>query len=73
MGAEMTNESIKILLILVLLGSIRTAIFFSEMPTSRSHLGYEMLLAWLTALVWPVMPARAMRRRPKAGSLEPLS
>jgi len=47
MGAAMTKESINILLALLLLGGIRTAIFVSD---------------WLTALVPPAMPERAMQR-----------
>jgi hypothetical protein len=52
----MTNESIKILVTLMLFGGIRTAICVSEMPKSR------IWFEWLTALVSPVMPARAMQR-----------
>lgn len=52
----MTNESIKILVTLMLFGGIRTAIFVSEMP--KSQIWFE----WLTALVSPLMPARATQR-----------
>jgi hypothetical protein len=52
----MTNESIKILVTLMLFGGIRTAICVSEMP--KSQIWFELL----TALVSPVMPERAMQR-----------
>jgi hypothetical protein len=61
-GVEMTNESIKVLLMVILLGGLRTAISGAEPPKSESWLGHKARLDWLRALVWPAMPQHAPQR-----------
>jgi hypothetical protein len=61
-GAEMTNESIKALLMITLYGGVRTAIFVSDMLKSRPPARYQVFLERLTALIWPAHPERAMQR-----------
>lgn len=58
----MTNESIKVLLIFMLFGSIRTAIFVSVLPKSQLRSSYHALLEWLTAWISPATPERATQR-----------
>jgi transposase len=55
-GVEMTNETIKVVLMVMLLGGLRTAIFVTEMPKSQPRLVYQTFLDWMIALVWPAMP-----------------
>ena len=58
-GVEMTNETIKVVLMVMLLGGLRTAIFVTEMPKSQPWLVYQTFLDWMIALVWPAMPEPA--------------
>ena len=56
----MTNELIKALLMIMLYGGFRTAIFVSDMLKSQPSVGYQAFLERLTALVWPANPEHAM-------------
>jgi hypothetical protein len=56
------NQSIKAVLMIMLFGGLRTAIFVSDMPKSRPSVRYQALLERLTALVWPAIPECAMQR-----------
>jgi hypothetical protein len=60
-GAEMTNESIKALLMITRYGGVRTALFVSDMLKSRPPARYQVFLERL-ALIWPAHPERAMQR-----------
>jgi hypothetical protein len=53
----MTSETIKILLMILLWGGLRTAIFVMEKPSSRAWSLYQALLEWVTMAVWPAVPA----------------
>ena len=55
----MTNETIKILLMVMLLGGLRTAIFVTEMP--KGWFGPQALLDWMMAHLWPPVPEFALR------------
>lgn len=57
----MTNESIKILLMIMLLAGLRTAIFATE--TRKSQPGYRVFLDWMMAVVWSALalPNRALQ------------
>ena len=55
----MTNETIKILLMVMLLGGLRTAIFVTEMP--KSWFVRQPLLDWMMAHLWPPVPEFALR------------
>lgn len=50
----MTNEAIKILLMIMLLGGLRTAMFVTEMP--KPWRVREALLDWIRAQLWPPVP-----------------
>ncbi len=49
----MTNETIKVLLMVLLLGSLRTAIFVIEMPKLQAATLYRGLLDWMMPLASP--------------------
>jgi hypothetical protein len=49
----MTNETIKVLLTVILLGGLRAAIFVSEMQKSQFRMYYHDLLDWMMPPVWP--------------------
>ncbi len=51
----MTNETIKVLLMIMLLGGIRAAIFVTEMPKLQVETFYRRLLDWMMP---PATPAR---------------
>ncbi|MDE2065021.1 MAG: hypothetical protein KGJ00_21670 [Bradyrhizobium sp.] len=51
----MTNETIKVLLMIMLLGGIRAAIFATEMPKLQAAMLYRGLLDWMMP---PAAPAR---------------
>ncbi len=55
----MTNETIKILLMVMLLGGLRMAIFVTEMP--KSWFVPQALLDWIVAHQWPPVPELAPR------------
>lgn len=52
----MTNETIKILVMVLLLGGLRTAIFVTEMPKAQLWSACQGFVEWLMASVWPVVP-----------------
>ncbi len=64
---HMTNESVKVLLMIMLLASLRTTIFITERP--RSWLGHKILLDRLMAPVWSAMalPKVRLARIPHSG------
>jgi hypothetical protein len=49
----------KVLLMVLLLGGLRTAIFVTEMPKARSRPEHGVVLDWLMAMLWPAMPEQA--------------
>jgi hypothetical protein len=61
-GVEMTNETIKILLMVMLLGGLRIAIFVTEMPKAQPWSLHSAFLDWMIALFWPAMPGPASAR-----------
>ncbi|MGZ5872604.1 MAG: hypothetical protein ACXWKP_10895 [Bradyrhizobium sp.] len=76
-GCDMTNESIKTLLMIMLFGGLRTLIFVMEIPKSQLWLGCQALLDWLKLLAWPAMalPDRALQPiflRHKSSRRQPL-
>lgn len=50
----MTNETIKVLLMIMLLGGIRAAIFVTEMPKLQAAMLYRGLLDWMMPPAEPV-------------------
>jgi hypothetical protein len=58
----MTNETIKILLMVMLLGGLRIAIFVTEMPKAQPWSLHSTFLDWMKALFWPAMPGPASAR-----------
>jgi hypothetical protein len=50
----MTNETIKVLLMVMLLGGLRTAIFVTEMQKSQVERLYRGVLDWMMPPVSPV-------------------
>ena len=50
----MTNETIKVLLMVMLLGGIRAAIFVTEMPKLQVETFYRRLLDWMMPPAEPV-------------------
>ncbi|MDE1937155.1 hypothetical protein [Bradyrhizobium sp.] len=50
----MTNETIKVLLMVMLLGGIRAAIFVTEMPKLQAAMLYRGLLDWMMPPAQPV-------------------
>ncbi len=59
----MTNVSIKVLLMIMLLAGLRTAIFVTGTRKFQSMSGYRVLFDWMMALVWSAMalPDRALQ------------
>ena len=61
----MTNETIKVLLMVMLFGGLRLAIFVTEMPKSQPwFVLHPAFLDWMVALFWPSMPEPASRAAP---------
>lgn len=59
----MTNKSIKVLLMIMLLAGLRTTIFVTGTRKSQPRSGYRVLLDRIMALVWSAMalPGRALQ------------
>ena len=49
----MANETIKVLLMVCLLGGIRTAMFVSEVTEAQWRMLSQTYLDWLAAFAWP--------------------
>ncbi|HET7888765.1 MAG TPA: hypothetical protein VFL62_21280 [Bradyrhizobium sp.] len=49
----MTNETTKVLLILVLFGGLRAAIFATDIGTARIGMRCRQFFDWMMPLVWP--------------------
>lgn len=49
----MANETIKVLMMVCLLGGIRTAMFVSEVSEAQWRMLSQTYLDWLAALAWP--------------------
>jgi hypothetical protein len=49
----MANETIKVLLMVFLLGGLRTAMFVTEIPRAQWIALYHDTFEWIVALFWP--------------------